>query len=48
MKQENIVSSRPQASNYVKATMVAMGIAAFSASAFVAWPALSHIGAKLI
>ena len=47
MRTENL-KSQPKESKYLKPVLVVLGFMAASASAVVAWPALTHIGEKLI
>lgn len=47
MRAENS-QSKPVSDKYLRNTLVAMGVAAFAASVYVAWPALAHLGSKMI
>jgi hypothetical protein len=47
MRSENI-SARPEARQNVAIALVIFGFAAIPASIYVAWPALVHLGEKLI
>ena len=48
MRAENLETQPLDSRKYLQKVLVVFGVIAFSASAYVAWPALVHIGAKLI
>ncbi|HEX9777486.1 MAG TPA: hypothetical protein VGA63_05005 [Geopsychrobacteraceae bacterium] len=47
MKSENI-TARPETRQNVVVALAIFGIAAIPASLYVAWPALAHLGGKLL
>ena len=47
MRVENS-QSKPVSDKYLRNTLMAMGVVALSASLYVAWPALVHLGSKMI
>lgn len=47
MRAENN-QSKPVSDKYLRNALLAMGVVALSASLYVAWPALVHLGSKMI
>lgn len=47
MRAENL-TTRPRDSRYLRNTLLILGTIAVSASFYVAWPALAHLGGKLV
>lgn len=48
MRSENLRTSPLDGSRYVHRVLVVLGVIAFSAGTYVAWPALAHLGSKMI
>ncbi|MFO7983331.1 MAG: hypothetical protein R6V08_07775 [Desulfuromonadales bacterium] len=48
MKKENVRTNPLEGSRYVSSALVVLGIIAFSAGTYVAWPALVHLGSKIV
>jgi hypothetical protein len=47
MRAENI-TSKPRDAKYLTTSLMAFGLFAFLSSIYVAWPALSHLGGKIL
>lgn len=48
MRTENVRTSPFEGSRYVRRVLTVLGVIAFSAGTYVAWPALTHLGTKLV
>lgn len=48
MRSENLVTRPLSRKNYVRTALVAFGAVAMAASTYIAWPALTHLGTKLV
>jgi hypothetical protein len=47
MRAEN-VTSKPRDAKYLKNSLMVFGVCAFLSSMYVAWPALTHLGGKIL
>ena len=48
MRTENLSTKPINRNNYVQTALVAFGVVAMAASAYIAWPALTHLGTKIV
>ncbi len=47
MRIENL-TSKPRKANYLGVVLAGLGVVAATASTIIAWPALTHLGEKLL
>lgn len=47
MRAEDI-TSKPRDAKYLSRSLTVAGIVAFAASVYIAWPALMHLGQKIL
>lgn len=48
MRKEDVKTSPFEGSQYVRRALVVLGVISVSAGTYVAWPALVHLGSKIV